>query len=461
MRDRMKYRWSDVLLAAIVFLPLLGRTMFPRLRDKAAISLTASFGDPQMVGAYILLLYLIYRLLRKPSSLAQLASPALGPFVLIMTVAGASVLSSAFPLFSMWRVLEFAVVLLWGAVVFDRLREGGSPRPFITGFYAMSGLVLATVPIALWLDPERAWLLDDTGVRRLSVTSSFGLMGAYTIGPMAALLALAASARCVMKKRPSYLLYAIPCLWLMYASRSRTGFIIFAAGFVVCALYMMRLPGRAAATGLGLFIVSVTGAGWVAVQPDVKDLVILAFTRGHDQTNIMGLDGRLSIWTAALKAFSQSPLLGSGYGTYPAWIGSTGHFHNMFVELLVTVGIGGLVAALILSVLLMWFLGKLVITQPHGSVNRHILVLDGLLLGVASMLGNQTSAGAAYYSWELIGFVVVMACLPAVLKTESSIRAVVARKMPPVSERIAKFPLVSAGRRKFSSSVDCSRIQGA
>jgi len=461
MRDQMRYRGGDILLAAIVFLPLLGRTMFPRLRDKTAISLTASLGDPQMVGTYLLLLYLIYCLLRKPSSLAQLASPALVPFTLIMTIAGASVVSSAFPLFSMWRVLEFAAVLLWGAVVVDRLRESGSPEPVINGFYVMSGLVLATVPIALWLDPERAWLLDDTGVRRLSVTSSFGLMGAYTIGPMAALLALAASARCVMKKRPSYLLYAIPCLWLMYASRSRTGFIIFAAGFVVCALYMMRLPDRAAATGLGLFMVSVTGAGWVAVQPDAKDLVVLAFTRGHDQTNIMGLDGRLSIWTAALKAFSQAPLLGSGYGTYPAWIGSTGHFHNMFVELLVTVGIGGLVAAVILLFLLLWFLGKLVFPKPHGPVSRHILLLDGILLGVTSMLGNQTSAGAAYYSWELIGFVVVMACLPAALRTESRIRTVVARKMPPVSEHIPKFPLVTAGRREFSSSVATSRIQGA
>lgn len=439
----MTKRVSDALLCAVVFLPLMGRMFFPRVRDKVALSLSASFSDPQIIGTYLLLLYVAYRILRKPSLLVNVSSLALAPFVMILVVAVTSVLASASPLFSLWRATEFAAVVFWGALVLDRIREGRSPEYFITAFYLMSGLMLISVALALWLDPANAWMLDETGVRRLSVTSSVSLMGAYTIGPMAALLALAAFARFVLKGKPYYLVFVGLGFWLMYASRSRTGFIVFAVGFLVCALYMLRIPGRSLMTSLSLFLAVVFGVGWVAVQPDVMHLVIITFTRGHDQTNLMGLDGRLSIWTAGLRSFSQSPLLGSGYGTYPAWIGSTGHFHNMFVELLVTVGSGGLLAALILLSLLLWHLVRLLLPKPQGSFARHILVLDGLLIGTMLVLANQTTAGAAYYSWELIGFVLAMICLPAILQTTSAPQAVILQEVDPAPTRPESFPLVS------------------
>lgn len=443
----MTKRASDAVLSAVVFLPLMGRMFFPRVRDKEMISLYTSFSDPQIIGTYLLLLYVAYRILRKPSLLANVGSLALAPFVMILVVAVTSVLVSASPLFSLWRAVEFAAVVFWGALVLDRIREGRSPEYFITAFYLMSGLMLISVPLALWLDPANVWMLDEeTGVRRLSVMSSVSLMGAYTIGPMAALLALAAFARFMLKGKPYYLVFVGLGFWLMYASRSRTGFIILAVGFLVCALYMLRIPGRSLMTSLSLFLAVVFWVGWVAVQPDVMHLVIISFTRGHDQTNLMGLDGRLSIWTAGLRAFSQSPLLGSGFGTYPAWIGSTGHFHNMFVELLVTVGSGGLLAALILLSLLLWHLVRLFLPRPQGSFARHVLVLDGLLIGTMLVLANQTTAGAAYYSWELIGFVLAMICLPAIFRTTPAPQAMTLQKVDPAPTRPESFPLVSKPR---------------
>jgi O-antigen ligase len=206
-------------------------------------------------------------------------------------------------------------------------------------------------------------------------------------------------------------------LWLAYASRSRTGFVVLVAGLLVCALYLLRIPGRSIMTGLFLFGLTTLVAGVIALSPDFTSALIQSFTRGQDEANIMGLDGRVSIWSLAIKAFHQSPIVGSGYGTYPIWIGSSGHFHNMFIELMVTTGLAGLIPACIILVGLMWSFLRLFWAAPPKSIAHQILVLDALLMGTAAVLSNQTTAGAAYYSWELIALVLLLTALPVIQKS--------------------------------------------
>jgi len=439
----MGKRLGDIVLCCSVFLPLLGRLFFPRVRDKAAISLSASFSDPQMLGIYVLLLYLIYRILCKPATLVRACVWPLWPLMTMVIVAVATSLTSSFPLFSLWRSIETATVLLWGTLVLGRVREEGTPTVFFTTFYVMSGLMLGSVLAALWLDPKNAWMVEETGVQRLSVQSSFVMMGAYLIGPIAALLSLAAFVRFVLSSRPQYLLVCGLLLWLAYASRSRTGFVVLVAGLLVCSLYLFRISGRSTKTGLFLLGLTTLVAGIMALNTDFTSALIHAFTRGQDEANIVGLDGRVSIWSLAIKAFQQSPILGSGYGTYPIWIGSSGHFHNMFIELMVTTGLAGLIPAFIILAGLLWSLLRLFCSTPPRSIARQILALDALLMGTAAVLANQTTAGAAYYSWELIALVLLLTALPVILQPAKS-RGRAAKN--PV-RRVERFiPMVPPGR---------------
>lgn len=439
----MGRRLSDIVLCCSVFLPLVGRLFFPRIRDKAALSFSASFSDPQILGTYALLLYLVYRVLCKPATLVRVFAWPLWPLLTLVVAAIATSLTSSFPVFSLWRSVETATVLLWGALVLGRVQEEGTPAVFFTTFYVMSGLMLGSVIAALWLDPKNAWMVEETGVHRLSVQSSFVMMGAYLIGPIAALLSLAAFVRFVLSSRPQYLFVFGLLLWLAYASRSRTGFVVLVAGLLVCAIYLFRIPGRSTTTGCFLLGLTTLGAGIMALNPDFTSALIHAFTRGQDEANIMGLDGRVSIWSLAIKAFHQSPIVGSGYGTYPIWIGSSGHFHNMFIELMVTTGLAGLIPALIIFAGLMWSLLRLFWSTPPRSTTHQILTLDALLMGTAAVLSNQTTAGAAYYSWELIALVLLLTALPVIRQPAKSRRR--AAKNPVA--RVEHFaPMVPLGR---------------
>lgn len=70
-----------------------------------------------------------------------------------------------------------------------------------------------------------------SSVERLDVTSTF-LMGANTIGVIAALLSLAALSRFMVLVEMRYLIVGSISLALCYAARSRTGFIVLLLGVV-------------------------------------------------------------------------------------------------------------------------------------------------------------------------------------------------------------------------------------
>ena len=157
---------------------------------------------------------------------------------------------------------------------------------------------------------------------------------------------------------------------------------------------------------LGVLII-----GLCLVSPEFADTVTHTFTRGHNETNISSLDGRVSIWTAALSAFEQSPILGSGYATYPMRIEAGSHFHNMFIELAVTTGILGLIPILILFGLLTAQLVKLFSCHISEDISDHVPSLDALLIGTVLIVSEMTTAGAAYYSWQMIGIVMLAVAL--------------------------------------------------
>ena len=247
---------------------------------------------------------------------------------------------------------------------------------------------------------------EANGVQRLATTSTF-MMGANTIGVVAALLSLSALSRFMCLLRFRYLVLFGAFMALCYMARSRTGFIVFALGLLVLTAFLCRMPSRRLITIASGVLLGVLVIGLCLVSPEFSDTVTYTFTRGHNETNISSLDGRVSIWTAALNAFEQSPILGSGYATYPMRIEAGSHFHNMFVELAVTTGILGVIPILILFALLTARLVKLFSCHISEAMPDHVSPLDALLIGTVLIVSEMTTAGAAYYSWQMIGIVVL------------------------------------------------------
>lgn len=395
------------LLSFIVFLPIFGRSFFPKVRDTSSITFQSSLADPQILGVYLLWAYCLYCFARQPNKLRFSFSSPLWPLTLFTLVVVASAITvSSSTMYSLWRSVETCGVLLWGVLVFAQSRNEQNPIKLFVSFYAMSALMLLGVVVAMVIDPQHAWMYEGSGVQRLDTTSTF-MMGANSIGVTAALLSLASLSRFMLFLKIRYLVLLGPFLMLCYVARSRTGFIVFVLGALVMIAFLCRMSSRrliAIASGilLGALVV-----GLLLVSPEFTDTVTDTFTRGHNETNIKSLDGRVSIWTEALQAFEQSPILGSGYATYPMRITAGSHFHNMFIELAVTTGIFGVIPMLILFILITLRLIKLVLCRPNGAVPHQLASLDALLIGTVLIVSEMTTAGAAYYSWHLIGIVVL------------------------------------------------------
>ena len=411
---------SETFLPFIVFLPIFGRSFFPTIRDTRSITFQSSLTDPQILGMYVLWAFCLYCFLRKPHTLKYLLTPPLWPLTLFTVVAVASaIIVSNSLMYSLWRSLETCGVLLWGVLVFAQWKNKQSPSSLFISFYAMTTVMFLGVVVALIIDPQHAWMQEDNGVQRLATTSTF-MMGANLIGVSAALLSLSALSRFMMFTQVRYLAVFGAFLTLCYAARSRTGFIVLILGASVLGIFLLRMSSRRVFTGMCGILLATLVAGLIVVSPEFTDSVTHTFTRGHDETNITSLDGRVSIWTAALKAFEQSPILGSGYATYPMRIEAGGHFHNMFVELAVTTGILGLIPVLILLGSIVTRLVKVFSRHLNGAMPYQLVSLDALLLGTVLIVSEMTTAGAAYYSWQMIGIVVLAVGLYTLLNAQET-----------------------------------------
>lgn len=397
--------WQTSILYLIVFLPLLGRSFFPMVRNTDSITFQSSFADPQIVGVYLMWGYCSWFLIRYPENLKLAFAPPLWPLTLFVIVAVSSVITvSRSPIYSLWRSVETCGVLLWGLLVFAKTIEHRNAGRLFVSFYAMSTLMLLGVVVTVLIDPQHAWMREESKVERLDVTSTF-LMGANTIGVIAALLTLVMLSRFILLLKCRYLVGCLIFLMLCYAARSRTGFIVLILGALVLTGVLLRMPSRRMIAGIGGILLSILAFGLLLVSQEFADAVTSSFTRGHSEENIKSLDGRMTIWAAALEGFEQSPLLGSGYATYPIQIKGGGHFHNMFIELAVTTGLLGLIPILILFALLGTRLIKLFLSKPTGAACSSIESLDALLIGTVVIVSEMTTAGAAYYSWQMIGIV--------------------------------------------------------
>ncbi|MBX3330106.1 MAG: O-antigen ligase family protein [Nitrospira sp.] len=354
-------------------------------------------------------------LVKRPDSLKFAFASPFWPLTLFVLVAASSIITvSRAPMYSLWRSVETSGVLLWGVLVFAEMRVCRNLGKLFMSFYAMSALMLLGVVVAVIIDPQHAWMQEGSKVERLDVTSTF-LMGANTIGVIAAFLGLVALSRFMMLVEFRYLMMCSAFLVLCYAARSRTGFVVFVLGVCVLTSVLLRMPSRRVVASIVAVLSGVCVIGLLLVSPEFTDAVSSTFTRGHSEANIMSLDGRMSIWAEALQAFEQSPLLGSGYATYPMHITAGSHFHNMFVELAVTTGLLGLVPIFLLFALLGTRLIRLFLNAPVSAGGYSIESLDALLIGTVVFVSEITTAGAAYYSWQMIGLVVLTVSLYSTL----------------------------------------------
>ncbi|MFM2289100.1 MAG: O-Antigen ligase, partial [Pseudomonadota bacterium] len=327
---------GSAIVAYCIALPLFGRAVFPLARDKAHITLASSFTDPQIVTTYLVALIVMSRLFAAGSLFGQEGRGRVAQrLLLFVAVCLVSSFASRFPLFSVWRSFEVLLLGLWAAVMIRDSSGASDPAAAIRAFYAISVAILVGVFIGLVINPNGAWSMEGD-VARLTGTTGYSI-NPNDIGAIAAVLSVGCYVRAVERGSLRYLVAMLLSFAVCYVSHSRGSYVAFAAGFVAATCMLARLERRraivAATSGVAVMLL----AAACLVSQSVRGFFVFLMTRGHESGNLDSLGGRWQLWEFGLKVFRQHPMLGTGYGTYPEGL-EGGHFHNVFIELIVTTG---------------------------------------------------------------------------------------------------------------------------
>jgi O-antigen ligase len=396
---------GSIILSYCIALPLFGRAVFPMLRDKANITLASSFTDPQIVATYLLAAVVTFRICTA-SGLFQHLSRGRAVRMLLVFVAAciASAFGSRFVLFSLWRCFEVTLLSLWAIAMIQDAAGTSDPAKAVRAFYGISVAILAGVFIGLIINPSGAWAVEGD-IERLTGNTGYSL-NPNDIGTIAAMITVGCYVRAVERGSLKYILASALFLVVCYVSHSRASYIALTIGFLAATVVLGRIAHRRAI----IFVMgSCTGLAMTAlalVSHAVRDFFVVLMTRGHEAQNLESFGGRLELWEFGLKIFRERPYLGTGYGTYPEGL-EGGHFHNVFIELLVTTGIVGT-----LCYLAFLFVLAAAVKQSVGRTNlknavERITAADLVTIPVVIIVANGATAGAAYYSWDLLGLVSV------------------------------------------------------
>jgi len=167
-----------------------------------------------------------------------------------------------------------------------------------------------------------------------------------------------------------------------------------------------RLAHRRAIIFLISFCAALSVGAVALVSGEARDFFQFLMTRGHETENLESRGGRLQLWEVGLKIFSQHPYLGTSYGTHPEGL-EGGHFHNVFIELPVTTGIMGAVSYVAFIVTLIATTRRSIGRTNPKVVAERIIAADLVTIPAVIIVANGATAGAAYYSWDLLGLVSV------------------------------------------------------
>src|SRR5450755_1980630 len=180
---------GSVILAYCIALPLFGRAVFPLARDKANITLVSSFTDPQIVATYLLAAVVMLRVCTASNLFKQMnRGRVVRMLVLFVVVCLASSFNSRFPLFSIWRSFEVALLTVWAFVMIQDTRGAGDPSRAIQAFYKISVAILIGVFVGLVINPSGAWSIEGD-VARLTGGTGYSI-NPNDIGAIAAVIAI-------------------------------------------------------------------------------------------------------------------------------------------------------------------------------------------------------------------------------------------------------------------------------
>ena len=370
--QRLRGALPTLCLSLVIFTAFIGFTPVVVFGDAGAEALMSGSGDSvrqaSFAGAFLLILVTALWV-RGPGFLLQVP-PAL---VALLLWCWASVLWAIDPSTSLRRVIFTTFVVLSVVYACRMLRYEAVLSVIQTWFAAIllaDWAVMPFLPQAVHGPGE----IDEALIgmwRGIHVHKNEA--GAFCAIASLVFMHFTATARSFLLG-PALTALALGFLY-MTGSKTSGGFVFVAVGVACAVAYAYRNPGMRN-TAL-LILPSALLIAYLAFETQIGSLLL----KFEDPST---LTGRALIWPALLEYSAEHPLLGAGYGSFWAigdespiyennegWLTTITHAHNGYLDVLIQVGMIGLLIALVGLVARPTYI--LVARQLQAPVSRWLL----------------------------------------------------------------------------------------
>jgi O-antigen ligase len=402
--------WLIVFLSSCVF-----RARDTQAATESTIDLWALYRIGLMaITALILGIRLALRSSLRPISVF---SGLFGRLALYASVCLCSTLWSAYPPWTLYKSVEYFVVVVLVATIVANVDSAGNFKAMFDWNWTVSGLLLISIWIGALVWPREAFLPSGGGLLSVQLQGVVPIVADNSVGQSSAILSVIALSRLLRtpQTRGSRLFYTvlfIVTMGTMILSQTRSAILGFFLG-VALLLYFSRRIGLVAclATTVALLYLA-TGAG-AFFQEYMR--------RGQDADAIGSLSGRTEWWEAGWTTFLQRPLTGMGAYTARftvlAKLGDQGvsTVHNTYLEAVLGVGVIGLVP-IMAAFLGVWRSLLRELSATSSDPNRRQLALEAIaVLGVITVRSFFSVGLIAYYDIDflaILGFAEILRRLP-------------------------------------------------
>ncbi len=386
--------WRDAIYVLPLFLALFATVFSPHkpLQNVVANTILQAEGYRTWMFGGIYLLAALLVLTRFTTAMRQVARHV--PYLLFLVFVVWSVTWSAHPekvLITWGHYLGFYLICL-SAVVALEWREWS----FYNLFFAYGTIaVVATLVIVVFF-PDRG-IVDVGGkLRWLGFTNSPNSLGVMMLVTVWVCMIWISACRAWLVKLLVGLLL-LPVFFCIYGSDSMTSAIL-AVLVVLLVPVLMSICALSPSRAAGLFggFLLLTTVAVLILYVALPELFVAKSVLGN--LTLIGrsatFTGRTSLWTVALQAISERPLLGWSfdalYSVGDRFIVRASHFHNGYLELLVTGGSVGLSLILTLVGIVVWRIIILQRVLPRLAAAMAVLLMLILLHNLAEASLGRT-----------------------------------------------------------------------
>jgi O-antigen ligase len=318
-----------------------------------------------------------------------------------------STIWSVYPLWTLYRAIEFSIDTLAVAAVAASHRSAASYRQVLTWAWLLSGFVLVSVALGAIFAPSRAFL-HNLGTLGISVQGVFPVVDRNGVGHTASILAVVAVARISTRsthRRALWVGVLVLCLLTAVLSQTRSALAAIVLGglLVLLAARRIGLIGAVPIFVLGLALFS-----------NVGHVITRYLVRDATSQQLSTLSGRTDYWHYAWHLL-QAHLL-TGYGAYAggrflvaqAFDPTLASTHGTFPEILIGTSFWGAVPIAALLVLLWWRLLAASFLGQHAAGELSAWQTNVEALGVLGVLTVTSFFTVALISHPSIPFLAIV-----------------------------------------------------